>query len=681
MTAILGLMHVYISHTLYIDVTKYHKVLIMKNLYYSLIPAAIRISVPKSVSPGHKEVSGMSTMKGSLRRLRIRKAPTLGIVALYVLLGLLTLAVMAGLLATPHSTVFADSTVKGTSAWLQMECLTTRVVEGDDFELKVRRTYSSDGFRPTMRVYWHTTPMTAGESDYEHLDAVRQVSNGYETLMGEMDRTFHTKSDPYSEETEAFKVWFSSDADGDADGRCLIRIKDDDGVGIHSLEITSVPGELPSETDDGETLVGYTAGDVIEITALFTGPVTTVNPDTSRQADYAGLHIQVGENRRLAEVLRGNGTDTVVFGYTVQPEDADADGISVEGGGTNTGLYYNTDSQDVGIWPVDGDGECINRKFRGLSDDTEHVVVPLDVDDPEVIGSQPAPEPPVEGASSISVGLIDTRDGELTSEDEGRDWFSVDLTGDENYIIELKSKMEFTESDEGDHLLGGYFDYVENKLIDPSILEIVDEQGEQVLSEHDGGGFMGNFARAFFVPDEDGTYYIAVGNGSQDPGGTGFYTLSIRADDYPDDYGANPGTMLRPGESVTGVIDSDVSPDDPGLSEWDWATGDGVGVPTYGVESLDDRDVFALEISESGTYEISVSDGPTGVGIWGVLNSHSWVHSDYPRTVPAESVVCEFEPGTYYVEVGTPYLSVGNTGSYTVTLDEVADDVEDAAAA
>ena len=651
----------------------------MKNFYFSLIPAAIRISVPKSVSPGHKEVSGMGTMKGSLRRLRIRKVPTLGIVALYVLLGLLTLAVMAGLLATSGSTVFADSTVKGTSALLQMECLTTRVKEGDDFELRVHRTYGSDGFRPTMRVYWHTAPMTAGESDYEHLDGVRQVSNGYETLMGEMDHTFHTKSDPYSEETETFKVWFRSDADGE--GRCLIRIKDDDGVGIHSLEITSVPEELPSETDDGETLVGYTAGDVIEITAHFTDPVTTVNPDTGRQADYAGLHIQVGENRRFAEMLRGDGTDTVVFGYTVQPEDADADGIRVERGGTNTGLYYNTDRQNVGIWPVDGDGECINRKFRGLSDDPDHVVVPLDAEEPEFTVNPPVPEEPVEGAASISVGLIDTRDGELAADDEGRDWFSVDLTGGENYIIELKSTMEFLEGEEGDRWwLGGYFEYVPDRLLDPSILEIVDDQGEQVLGEHDRGGFMGFFARALFVPEEDGTYYIAVGNGSQDPDGTGRYTLSLRVDDYPDDFKTNPAPVLLPGESVTGVIDSDVSPDDPGLNQWDWAASDGEGVPVFGVESLDDRDVFLIEISEAGTYEISMSDGPAGVGIWSVMTGGGLVHPEYSRSDPLESIVCELEPGTYYVEVGTPYLSVGNTGSYTVTLDEVADDVEDAAA-
>ena len=272
-------------------------------------------------------------------------------------------------------------------------------------------------------------------------------------------------------------------------------------------------------------------------------------------------------------------------------------------------------------------------------------------------------------------------DGELTAEDEGRDWISVDLVGGENYIIELKSTMEFIEAEDDERWwLGGYFDYVPNKLIDPSIHEVVDDQGEQVLGEHDQGGFMGNFARAFLTPDEDGTFYIAVGAGPEYRVGTGFYTLSLRIDDQPDDHHTKPGVVLRPGESITAVIDSDVSPDDPGLNQWDWAASDDEGVPVFGVESLDDRDVFRIEISEAGTYEVSVSDGPTGVGIWRVMFGVSQ-HGDYARFDPAESVVCDLEPGTYYVEIGTPYQSVGNTGSYTVSLDEVTDDGEVATAA
>ena len=91
--------------------------------------------------------------------------------------------------------------------------------------------------------------------------------------------------------------------------------------------------------------------------------------------------------------------------------------------------------------------------------------------------------------------------------------------------------------------------------------------------------------------------------------------------------------------------------------------------------------MFIFEISEAGTYEISVSDGPAEVGIWSVMSDGGQVHSEHSRDDPMESAMYELEPGTYYAEVGTPYLSVGNTGSYTVSLEEVADDGEAAAAA
>ena len=652
----------------------------MKNIYYTFIPAAIRISVPKRVSLGQKEVLDMTTMQRILRRLGIRKSPKVVATALYALLGIMTLAVMTGLLATPRSTAFADSTVKGNEPWLEINCLENVVEEGDDFRLIVYKKYDSDWPHKTMRVFWYTSAITADETDYEHLYAERQASNGYQSKHGRMGRDFHTLEDVYPEADETFKVRFNNSVDYGTDGECIITIKDDDGVGIHKLEITSEPQEINTGSEDGETVVGYAEGDVIEITAHFTGPVTHGRPGTSEQADYTGLYIQVGENRRLAEMLRGNGTDRIVFGYQVQAGDVDADGISVESGGPGTGLYYSETNRDGGIWAVDEPDGRINRLFHGLDDDPEHIVVQTAVKEPTVVEPEitivePTPEDPVEVVASISAGLIETMDGELTDEDNGRDWISIDLTGGENYIIELKSKMEFIEGEDGERWwLGGYFEYVEDQLIDPSILEMVNSEGEQVLGEHSRGGFMGNFARAFFVPDEDGTYYIAVGAGRQDRGGTGLYTLSIRADDYPDDFRANPGPVLRPGESVTGVIDSDVSPNDPGLNPWDWAASDDVGIPVFGVESLDDRDVFRVEVSEEARYVIAVSDAPSTVGIWGIWNDAGVLHG-YSEDGPVREISDTFSPGTYYVDVGTPYLSVGNTGSYTVSLDEVADDV------
>ena len=467
----------------------------------------------------------MANVQRSLRRTGIRKAQKISVVALFALLGFAIFAVLIGPLATPRRTAFADSTVKGNEPWLKINCMETVVEEGDDFRLEVYKKYDSDSPHPTMRVFWYTFAITADESDYEHLYAERQSSNGYQSEHGRMGRDFHTREDLYPEVDETFRVWMNNSVDRGDDGECFITIRDDDGVGIHKLEITSVPQELPAGSEDGETVVAYTTGDIVEITAHFTGPVTNGAPGSGEQADYAGLYIQVGENRRLAEMLRGGGTDTIVFGYKVQSNDVDADGISVEGGGPGTGLYYSETNRDGGIWAVEHPDGRINRLFHGLDDDPAHVVAQVEVEEPTIeeptdidVGATttlPTPEGPFVSAPSISVGLIESVDGELTDEDGGRDWYGVDVAGGENYIIELKNTMEFIEDDTGNTWLGFHLNYVEGHLIDPSILEVVDHEGEQVLGEHDQGGFMGNFARAFFTPENDGTYYIAVGAGEE----------------------------------------------------------------------------------------------------------------------------------------------------------------------
>ena len=288
----------------------------------------------------------------------------------------------------------------------------------------------------------------------------------------------------------------------------------------------------------------------------------------------------------------------------------------------------------------------------------------------------------VENPTPITVGLRGAVDGELTDEDGGRDWHSFTAMGGINYIIELKNTMTFSPIDaEG---RSGNPQYVPGHLVDPSILEVVDEQKMQVLGEHDDGGFTANFARAFFTPQKDGVYYIAVGAGAQDRGALGFYTLSVRSDDHADDYRTLPDVVLRLGESIAAMIDSDVSPDDPGLNAWDWEpfaeAGNAEPRPRRGIESLDDRDVFRFVITQEGLYRLSVSNGPTGVGIWWTWDKDGEL-VNYVETAPEESLVDHYLPGMYYVETGTPYESSGNTGAYTVSLEEATttDEIEDCA--
>ena len=628
------------------------------------------------------------------RKLGTENTSSVGIIAWMAVVATVSLGILlSGPLFSPGRTVYA-APHRSNEPWLKIKCLEPLVEEGEDFRLEVRKKHESDWPHPTMRVFWYTESITADESDYEHLYAERQSSNSSQSESGVMGRNFQTLEDNYPETDESFKVRFNNSVDHGHDGECIITIVDDDGVGIYDLEITSEPRE--TTTASGNEVVAYGAGDVIEITAQFTGTVTTLNPDTGERADYAGLYIQVGENRRLAELLRGDGGDKLVFGYTVTEEDVDADGISVEAGGPGTGMYYNVNHRDGGLWAVRAPGGRINRIFHGLDDDPDHVVVAVPAEDSDgdeeddqendddgeqtgptggtITPPSPTPEPEEWVKSSLSVesnlrGMID---GELTEEDDGRDWFSFEAEGGNNYIIELKNKMIITGFD---GTSGGYpsIQYVPGHLVDPSILEIVDEEGDQVLGERDQGGFIRNFARGFFTPDEDGTYYIAIGAGAQDRSALGYYELSVRADDHADDDNVESGLVLRPGDSVTAVIDSDVPRDDPGLNSWDWLeAGNSEAVPIWGLESLDDRDVFRFEISEEGTYLLSVIDGPEDVGIWKTVDGTG--HAlNYDRNVPVASLEDDYSPGTYYVEVGTRYSSSGNTGSYKLSLERICD--------
>ena len=296
-------------------------------------------------------------------------------------------------------------------------------------------------------------------------------------------------------------------------------------------------------------------------------------------------------------------------------------------------------------------------------------VAPLGPADPVA----PATVPPVDDHTvlDISSGRVKV-DGELTPEDDGTDWFSFSAEGGQNYIIELEGTLDFIESELA--LYNGHLVDADGQLADPSILQIVDQDGQQVLDEHDGGGFMGGAARAFFVPQQDGTYYIAVGSGAEDRAETGTYTLFIRVDDHAEDYRPHPDVVLRPGESITATIDSDFAPDHPDRDPWDWGTlPDGVRVPIYRVPTLDDRDTFRIEITNAGTYRVSVINGPAGVGVWSISDGEELIAAR-DAGAPYSHFDHTYTPGTYYVEVGTPYESTGNTGTYTITLTQVTED-------
>ena len=288
---------------------------------------------------------------------------------------------LATMVTTQSGTAFADtgsdtpadstSTAKGYEPNLWLKCLDEEVEEGDDYRLEVRRKGGFGSDIKTMRVYWYTDPITADETDYHPLDRNRQASNGYQSRIGEMGRDFYTRQDQYPEIDETFKVRFDNSVDYGDDDYCIMTITDDDTPGIYDLNITS--NGLHTWIDPFFGLIHlsntYIEGDVIKIEASFSAPVTTRNPSTGRNADYAGIQIEVGDDIKIADLLSGDGTDTLTFGYTVRSDDYDDDGISILDGDSNSGFYFNQATGDTGLWTeLSGSTVQVNRLYHGMDD-------------------------------------------------------------------------------------------------------------------------------------------------------------------------------------------------------------------------------------------------------------------------------------------------------------------------
>ena len=288
---------------------------------------------------------------------------------------------LATMVTTQSGTAFADtgsdtpadstSTAKGYEPNLWLKCLDEEVEEGDDYRLEVRRKGGFGSDIKTMRVYWYTDPITADETDYHPLDRNRQASNGYQSRIGKMGRDFYTRQDQYPEIDETFKVRFDNSVDYGDDDYCIMTITDDDTPGIYDLNITS--NGLHTWIDPFFGLIHlsntYIEGDVIKIEASFSAPVTTRNPSTGRNADYAGIQIEVGDDIKIADLLSGDGTDTLTFGYTVRSDDYDDDGISILDGDSNSGFYFNQATGDTGLWTeLSGSTVQVNRLYHGMDD-------------------------------------------------------------------------------------------------------------------------------------------------------------------------------------------------------------------------------------------------------------------------------------------------------------------------
>ncbi len=149
----------------------------------------------------------------------------------------------------------------------------------------------------------------------------------------------------------SFTPWFRGF--GDQEGH-----KVDARVSVTNLEITSTP---PSNGH-------YVLGDEIELSMTFSHQVVV-------EGDVL-LNLRVGDeegNWRGAWYRRGSGTDTLVFGYTVQQGDSDTDGVSVDSSWVDeNGVRHGHGGS--GSISARGSDYAFVPRYSGLGDDADHLV-------------------------------------------------------------------------------------------------------------------------------------------------------------------------------------------------------------------------------------------------------------------------------------------------------------------
>ena len=109
--------------------------------------------------------------------------------------------------------------------------------------------------------------------------------------------------------------WASTGLDWSSESEVTLRMREETPPTITDVAVTSTP--LLTSTD-GSTTHTYGVGETIEVSVTFTEAVNATS-DTDFVLSVDGA--------KRAALLRGSGTTTLVFGYTVLAADADDDGI------------------------------------------------------------------------------------------------------------------------------------------------------------------------------------------------------------------------------------------------------------------------------------------------------------------------------------------------------------------
>ena len=214
------------------------------------------------------------------------------------------------------------------------------------------------------------------------------------------------------------------------------------------------------------------------------------------------------------------------------------------------------------------------------------------------------------------------------------DWFAVELEADKTYRFDLEGLWS-----------GG------GTLLDTYLHGIYDEDGDWINGTTDDNGGLAYNSRVTFTPDEGATYYVAAGAYRGFPY-QGTYTLAVTdVTNYPDDYAADSATT---GTVVVG------------------------GSATGNIESVGDRDWFAVDLEADKTYRFDLEGSPTGDGtlrdpyLRGIYDEDGdRIESTTDDDGVGRNSRVYFTPdegATYYVSAGAYGI---NRGTYTVSVEEV----------
>ena len=481
---------------------------------------------------------------------------------------------------------------------------------------------------------------TLSATDPEDATLTYSIEGGNAAGLFEIDAStgalsYKGAGEDYESGTTGYELTVrASDGSRHSDVTVTVNVTDVEETAQQPLPTVAEPdgGDLPEDTSTiGRVAVG----------GIATGKIQSANDQ-----DWFAVELVAGQTYQIEVRGRSTGDGLLADPYLRGIHDAEGTliaGTTNDDGGegnnsrltftaTENGAYYIAAGADSGqdIVVNSGQGTYVVEVVEVVEDDFAQST---------------------ETTGTVEVG--GTASGEVHRASD-RDWFAVELEAGKAYQIDLSGARSGGGTLNLPHLRGvydaegsqipGVYDPLAFGFQNPHnrLREGIASVDIQIFREED--------SQAFFTPDEDGTYYLELGN--SDFSSTGTYTVGVT--EIGDDF-------LRTVDT-TGTVDVGGS-----------ATGD--------IQYANDRDWFAVELTAGVTYKIGLlgedDNGGTLPNPWirGIHDANSRQVSDatYYASNPHSNSELIFRPtedGTYYVAAGS-YMS-GNpeeeVGTYTLQV-------------